>query len=176
MKCPSPSPSVSKGLLSPGLHADEDDGTGVCFFQLRPVRAAESSSLWRRTEQGVGPGYKPLNKPRAFERQVHQRDSNIPQLSSVRASHSEQTLTAQTNHLAIFQVNVKHQLVWWSDSQKLTGGLNLITLERRANEIVAGATGVGRNVRHHLRTSGHLSWEPYKTPNTDPQASEDRVQ
>lgn len=112
------------------LHPDEDDGTGVCFLQLRPVRAGESSSLWRRTEQGVGPGYKPLNKPRAFGRQVHQRDSNIPQLLSVGPHTLNNTLTAQANHLAIFQVNVKHQLVWWSDSQKPTGGLNLITLER----------------------------------------------
>lgn len=145
------------------------------FSPASACECRESSSLWRRMKQGVGPGYKPLNKPRAFGRQVHQRDSNIPQPSSVGPHTLNNTLTAQANHLAIFQVNVKHQLVWWSDSQKPTGGLNLITLERRANEIVAGATSVGRNVHHHLRTSRHLSWEPYKTPNTDPQASEDRV-
>lgn len=29
------------------------------------------------------------------------------------------TLMAQANHLAIFQVNVKHQLIWWRDSQQL---------------------------------------------------------
>lgn len=52
----------------------------------------------------------------------------------------------------------------------------MITLERGANEIVAGAVSVGRNGHHHPRTSGHLTWEPYKTPNTGPQASEDRVQ
>lgn len=127
------------------LHPDEDDGTVFVFSSFGlcgPQRAAHCG----RSEQGVGPGYKPLNKPRAFGRQVHQRDSNIPQPSSVGPHTLKNTLTAQANHLAIFQVNVKHQLVWWSDSQKPTGGLNLITLERRANEIVAGATSVGGTV------------------------------
>lgn len=104
-----------------------------------PQRAAHCRDLWSR-----GSGRVPHNLGHLDKR--YTRETAISPNCLVCGSHTlNNTLVAQINHLAIFQVNVKHQLIWWSDSQQLTGGLNLTVLERGANEIVAEATSVGRS-------------------------------
>ena len=145
----------TQNLLSPELHSVEEDSTSVpvpsgCFYLGRPQRQGGSGgSAYVETYGGVGSGQgSKLCANLCIWTMSTPEGQQYTNCLTCGPHTLHNRLMALSNYLAIFQVNVKHQRICWSDSQKLTGGLNLITLTRGVKQIVVGAT------------SGRKDWSP----------------